>query len=39
MKEKSMKMMMVDKKQSSYSQFHATMILGTDETILRTQVK
>jgi hypothetical protein len=32
-----MKMMMMSENQSSFSQVHATAILGTDETLLRTQ--
>jgi hypothetical protein len=32
-------MMMTSENQSSWSQFHATAILGTDETLLSTQFK
>jgi hypothetical protein len=32
-------MMMTSENQSSWSQVHATVILGTDETLLSTQFK
>jgi hypothetical protein len=35
----SMKVMMMNENQSSLSQVHVTVILGTDKTMLRTQFK
>ncbi len=35
----SMKMMIIGKNQSNYSQVHATAILGNDDAMLRTQLK
>jgi hypothetical protein len=38
-KGKMMLMMMMGENQSSWSQVHESAVLGTDETVLRTQFK